>query len=94
METEDDYYHKFASDEWHQLLEIKKQRGLDGINIASLNQEQYLEYRKFMDRTLNEYAILMNARDRKITLFEALRNILYLKAKQEAFDKGYNSTLV
>lgn len=81
----------FASE--NDLIPFLRERGLTkGIDPSIPGSlEKYINE---FNEALNDYAVMVNARDRKLTLFEALRNLMTRKIREDAQNRGYNSTLV
>ncbi|KKP46430.1 MAG: hypothetical protein UR39_C0016G0001 [Candidatus Woesebacteria bacterium GW2011_GWA1_33_30] len=89
-DPEHNYQTEYFQREEKELLPFLRDRGLTkGISDPS----QAESYSKNFNNALNEYSVWVNARGRKQTIFQALHNLLTLKIRRDAHEKGYNSTL-
>jgi hypothetical protein len=90
-----DYFDIYVNKEYLELSEFFEARGLSEniINIIEKGTEEHLKHLAGVLKARNEFAVFVNARERKLTYFEAIRNLLYLRIKIEASEKGLNSTL-
>lgn len=90
-----DFFDTFVNQEYMQYADFFNSRGLceEVGKIIAKGPEEHEKHIAGVIKARNEYAVFVNARDRKLTLFEAIRNILYLRARVQAQEKGINSTL-
>jgi hypothetical protein len=74
------------------LIPFLRERGLTK-GLGPSDPDVVRKYIEDHNNALNDYAVMVNARDRKLTLFDALHNLLTRKIRQEAHKKGFDSTL-
>lgn len=89
--TETEFQEKYFSEE-KDLIPFLRARGLTG-GVGGSDRAKIKKYNNDFDEALNDYAVMVNARDRKLTVSQALRNSLIRKIRLDAKDNGFDSKL-
>jgi hypothetical protein len=72
------------------LLPFLRARGLTrGVDPS--DSEVFEKYQRDYFNALNDFAIMVNARNRQLTVIAALRNLIQRKLKIEAYELGFNT---
>jgi hypothetical protein len=89
-ETEHEYQIQYFEEEEGELLTFLKDRGLTKVPNS---KEMLIRLDAERMEAFNDYGVMVNARDRKLSLFEAIRNLLIRRARRDAHSKGLDSTM-